>query len=283
MCITASVGSGGKNLRGDVRTVQLLLNMNHPQVAGPLVPDGQCGAATITMIEQFQHGVVGGKDTAGLVLPEAQGGTTLPALRGGMPPSLVEGKLDGIYIQAAAVTVTHFYAAILAGMQKGSINTPLRQAHFLAQLGHESGELRYTQELASGTAYEGRKDLGNTQPGDGMRFKGRGLIQLTGRANYTAFSKACGQDLLTHPELLAETPLAVDVAVWFWAQHGLNALADKDDVVRITKRINGGTNGLADRQILLARTKWFLMNPHTDAATVGLMQAIQAVAAASTS
>jgi putative chitinase len=282
MCIAASVGLGGKNLRGDVRTIQLLLNMNHPQVAGPLVPDGQCGAATIAVIEQFQHGVVGGKDTVGLVLPEAQGGTTLTALRGGMPPSLVEGKLDGMYIDAAAATVTNFYAAILAGMQKGAINTPLRQAHFLAQVGHESGELRYTQELASGTAYEGRKDLGNTQPGDGVRFKGRGLIQLTGRANYTAFGKVCGQDLLTNPALLAVTPLAVDVAVWFWTQHGLNVLADKDDVVTITRRINGGTNGLANRQALLARAKWFLMNPHPDAATAGLVQAIQAVAAGPT-
>ncbi len=280
MCIAASVGSGGKNLRDDVRTVQLLLNMNHPQVAGPLVPDGQCGDATIAVIESFQKGIVGGKDATGLVLPEAAGGTTITALRGGIPVDFVESMLDGIYIDAAAATVTHFFADMLAGMQKGAINTPLRQAHFLAQVGHESGELRYTEELASGAAYEGRKDLGNTQPGDGVRFKGRGLIQLTGRANYAAFAQACGQDVLTNPDLVAATPLAVDAAVWFWTQHNLNALADQDDVLSITKKINGGTNGLADREALLARAKWFLMNPHPDASTAGLVQAIQAVGAA---
>ena len=282
MCIAGSVGQGGKNARADVRAVQLLLNMNHPQVAGPLVPDGQCGPATIATIEQFQHSVVGGKDVIGLVTPDsAGGGTTLQALRGGMPNDLVEQKLEGIYIGAAAATVVQFFGALLAGMTAGSINTPLRQAHFLAQVGHESGQLRYTEEIASGAAYEGRKDLGNTQPGDGVRFKGRGLIQLTGRANYTAFAQACGQDVVANPELVAQKPaLAVDAAVWFWGEHGLNALADKDDVLGITKCINGGTNGLADREALLARAKWFLVDPHSDAATEGLVRAIQAVAAA---
>jgi putative chitinase len=280
MCIAGSVGQGGKNTRADVRTVQLLLNMNLPQVAGPLVPDGSCGPATIAAIEQFQHGVVGGKDVAGLVTPEAVGGTTLQALRGGMPGDFIEQKLDGIYIAAATATVTRFFGALVAGMTTGGMNTPLRQAHFLAQVGHESEQLRYTEELASGAAYEGRKDLGNTQPGDGVRFKGRGLIQLTGRANYAAFAQACGQDVVASPELVAETPaLAVDAAVWFWGEHGLNALADKDDVVGITKRVNGGTNGLADREALLARAKWFLVDPHPDGATQGLVRAIQAVAA----
>jgi putative chitinase len=280
MCIAGSVGQGGKNARADVRTVQLLLNLNLPQVAGPLVPGGKCGPATIATIEQFQHGVVGDNDVAGLVTPEAVGGTTLQALRGGMPGDLVEQKLEGIYIGAAAATVVQFFGALLAGMTSGSINTPLRQAHFLAQVGHESGQLRYTEEIASGAAYEGRKDLGNTQPGDGVRFKGRGLIQLTGRANYAAFAQACGQDVVADPDLVAEKPrLAVDAAVWFWGEHGLNALADKDDVLGITKCINGGTNGLADREALLARAKWFLMDPHPDGATAGLVRAIRAVAA----
>ncbi len=281
MCIAGSVGQGGKNARADVRAVQLLLNMNHPQVAGPLVPDGRCGPATIATIEQFQHGVVGGNDVAGLVTPEVVGGTTLRALRGGMPNDLVEQKLEGIYIDAAAATVTHFFGALVAGMTAGAIDTPLRRAHFLAQVGHESGQLRYTEEIASGAAYEGRKDLGNTQPGDGVRFKGRGLIQLTGRANYAAFAQACGQDVVAAPELVAEKPeLAVDAAVWFWGKRELNALADKDDVVGITKRVNGGTNGLADREALLARAKWFLVDPHPDGAAEGLVRAIRAVAAA---
>ena len=135
------------------------------------------------------------------------------------------------------------------------ITTPLRMAHYLAQIAHESGELRYTQEIASGKEYEGRKDLGNTQKGDGVRFKGRGLIQITGRANYQAYAAFCGFDVVSNPELL-ERPLgAVRSSMWFWQKHGLNALADKDKVRAITRRINGGYNGLEDRELYLARAK----------------------------
>ena len=281
MCIGASVGRGGKNDRADVRTVQLMLNMNHPQITGPLVPDGSCGPQTIAFIEQYGRGVVGSTDTPGLVTPLPDpGGSTLLALQGGMPPGFAQHKLEGMYIDAAALTVAKFFAALLAGMTSGGIDTPLRQAHFLAQVGHESGQLRYTEELASGKAYEGRRDLGNTQPGDGVRFKGRGLIQLTGRANYTAFGKFMGQDFVSgnNPLKLAQDPtLAVAVAVWFWNTHNLNALADADDVLGCTKAINGGTNGLDDREMLLARAKWFLIDSHPDPATAGLVGAIQAV------
>ena len=135
------------------------------------------------------------------------------------------------------------------------ITTPLRMAHYLAQIAHESGELRYTQEIASGKEYEGRKDLGNTQKGDGVRFKGRGLIQITGRANYQAYAAFCGFDVVSNPELL-ERPLgAVRSSMWFWQKHGLNALADKVKVRAITRRINGGYNGLEDRELYLARAK----------------------------
>lgn len=135
------------------------------------------------------------------------------------------------------------------------INTPLRMAHYLAQIAHESAELRYTKELASGSAYEGRKDLGNTQKGDGVRFKGRGLIQITGRANYKAYADYCGYDVVAKPELL-ERPLgAVKSSMWFWQTHGLNEIADTDDVRKVTKRINGGYNGLAARQRYLQRAK----------------------------
>lgn len=135
------------------------------------------------------------------------------------------------------------------------IDTPLRMAHYLAQIAHESAELRYTKELASGSAYEGRKDLGNTQKGDGVRFKGRGLIQITGRANYKAYADYCGYDVVAKPELL-ERPLgAVKSSMWFWQKHGLNEIADTDDVRKVTKRINGGYNGLASRQQYLERAK----------------------------
>lgn len=140
-------------------------------------------------------------------------------------------------------------------MAKYRINTPLRVAHFLAQLAHESGELRYNEEIASGAAYEGRKDLGNTQKGDGKRYKGRGLIQLTGRANYTAFARATGCDCVNRPELVAQIPWCVETAGWYWASRSINAAADIDAFVTVTRLVNGGTNGKASRQTYLNRAK----------------------------
>jgi putative chitinase len=122
-------------------------------------------------------------------------------------------------------------------------------AHFLAQVGHESGQLRYVLELASGKAYEGRADLGNTSPGDGVRYKGRGLIQITGKHNYVLCGLALDLPLLDTPELLEEPAYAAASAGWFWHNKNLNALADLDDLVKVTKRINGGTNGMLDRDI----------------------------------
>ncbi len=140
-------------------------------------------------------------------------------------------------------------------MAEFGIDTPLRQAAFLAQLAHESGSLRYVRELASGEAYDtGRlaARLGNTpeDDGDGERYRGRGLIQITGTDNYRACSVALfgyGQHLLDHPELLEQPELAARSAGWFWQSRKLNALADENDVVGVTRRINGGTNGLSDR------------------------------------
>ena len=148
------------------------------------------------------------------------------------------------------------YAPLLdAAMREFNINTPARQASFLSQVGHESGQLRYVRELASGAAYEGRKDLGNTQPGDGERYRGRGLIQITGRDNYIAAMMALDVDIVEHPELLEKPVLACRSAAWFWKSHGLNELADAGDQVKVTKRINGGTNGLADRLALFEVAK----------------------------
>jgi putative chitinase len=132
-------------------------------------------------------------------------------------------------------------------MVEADICTPLRQAAFLAQLAHESGELRYMEELASGEAYEGRKDLGNTQPGDGPRYKGRGPIQLTGRNNYRRAGQALGVALEEHPELAAHLHTAFRVAGWYWQSHGLNAFADVGAMHRITRLINGGLNGISYR------------------------------------
>lgn len=137
------------------------------------------------------------------------------------------------------------------------IDTTLRKAHFLAQVAHESREGRYMEEIASGAAYEGRADLGNTQPGDGRRFKGRGLIQLTGRFNYIAYSLArYGDDrAVRNPEMVARLPDAALAAGWYWRVRGINALADRDDLEAVTRRVNGGLNGLEDRRRCLARAK----------------------------
>lgn len=131
----------------------------------------------------------------------------------------------------------------------------LREAAFLAQILHESGGLRYVRELASGDAYDtGRlaARLGNTPEadGDGPRYKGRGLIQITGRRNYLLCGMALDVDLLAQPELLEQPVLACRSAGWFWHNNGCNALADKEDFLRITKVINGGANGWAERKTL---------------------------------
>lgn len=139
--------------------------------------------------------------------------------------------------------------------EKYAVNTTLRMAHFLAQIAQESGELQYKRELASGMKYEGRKDLGNLQKGDGPRYKGRGLIQVTGRYNYDLISKDLGVDFVNNPELLEEDEWAVASAYWYWNRCKLNNHADLDDVVTITKRINGGTTHLQERKDYLAKAK----------------------------
>jgi putative chitinase len=150
-------------------------------------------------------------------------------------------------------------------MNKYDINTPERAIAFLAQIGTESGGLKYTQEIASGADYEGRTDLGNIYAGDGIKYKGRGLIQLTGRANYQKMSQKVGKDLISNPQLVEEPDLAVEVSAIFWHDKirsgiNLNQWADKFNLqepvdssanwevhTNITKAINGGTNGINDR------------------------------------
>lgn len=150
-----------------------------------------------------------------------------------------------------------------------AINTPARLAAFLAQIGHESGRLVYVREIWGPTPaqqrYEGRADLGNTQPGDGKRYMGRGLIQTTGRANYCATRDGLAAylpnvpDFEAMPALLERPDLAAMSAAWFWHSRELNTFADLGDFIRITKRINGGTNGLADRLALYEAAKTVLL------------------------
>jgi predicted chitinase len=176
--------------------------------------------------------------------------------------------LPRIYLNARAQDIAELAPWIAQTMARYQIDqTPLRQCHFLAQIGHESGELRYREEIASGAAYEGRRDLGNTQPGDGRRFKGRGLIQCTGRHNYTEHDnyRSLGGLLLREPALLATDPeLCCDVAGWYWDTRHLNRLADQDNLRAVTRRINGGYNGLRDRQRLLYLGKGVLLRASTE-------------------
>jgi len=140
--------------------------------------------------------------------------------------------------------------------------TDARIAAFLGQLAQESGELRYVCEIASGEAYECRADLGNCKPGDGERFKGRGLMQITGRTNYLNCSLALfGDDrLLREPDLLEQPIAAADSAGWFWETNGLNELADNGDFEAITRRINGGLTGYGQRVIYWRRAQKVLQN-----------------------
>lgn len=168
-------------------------------------------------------------------------------------------QLMKLYPAAGRSRCEQFLLPLASAMSEFGIDTPARQQAFLAQIGHESGQLRYTREIWGPTpaqkGYEGRKDLGNTWPGDGERFKGRGLIQITGRTNYTTCSQALHLPLTDKPQLLEEPVNACRSAAWWWSAHGLNTLADQGDMKAITKRINGGFNGLDERLALYERAQ----------------------------
>ena len=151
-----------------------------------------------------------------------------------------------------------FVGPLNSAMDEFGIDNPLRQAAFIAQLAHESGSFRYVREIASGLAYNGRADLGNTNP-DALRiaaahlstpgpwWRGRGLIQITGYNNYVACGNALGIDLLHEPTLQEQPVHACRSAAWYWQWRGLNTLADVGDITGISRRINGGLNGVTER------------------------------------
>ncbi|TKK33205.1 glycoside hydrolase family 19 protein [Pantoea agglomerans] len=187
-----------------------------------------------------------------------------------------------------------WYPHIAASLSAFQISTPLRQAHFLAQTGHESAGffkveegLNYSenaltakfgkritaeqartygrnamhpanQKMIASIIYANRNGNGDVNSGDGFRYRGRGLIQITGKANYAALVKQLGADVLADPDLLLGYRFAAMSAAAWWKNHGLNELADSDDVTRITRVINGGTNGLDDRKSRLIKAKGIL-------------------------
>ena len=141
------------------------------------------------------------------------------------------------------------------------ITTPRRICHFLAQAAHETDGFRTLEEYGGPAyfiRYEGRRDLGNTQAGDGIRYHGRGIFQLTGRANYRRFGQLLGIDLETEPERAKEPETSLRVAFAYWSERAINAAADVDEIERVTRLINGGRNGLAERTRYLekANTIW---------------------------
>lgn len=225
-------GSSGE----DVKKLQVKLG---------LTQDGAFGPGTEAKVKEWQSangltsdGIVGDGTwnkmfapiTENISILQDSGNLSLDKLKGHVPDAVI--------------------AQIPDTAHKFNITTNLRLAHFLSQCAHESGNWKYRLEIASGKAYEGRKDLGNTQAGDGVRFKGRGYIQLTGRVNYGKFSTFIGEDCVAYPELVANKyPLAS--AAFFFNSNKLWAICDQgstDDVVtKVTRRVNGGTNGLADR------------------------------------
>lgn len=152
-----------------------------------------------------------------------------------------------------------FAEPLTTAMEEFDISTPARQAAFLANVGHESGGLKWLVELWGPTIaqqrYEGRRDLGNVQPGDGFKFRGRGLLQTTGRANYAVLSGHLGIDYLQDPDRLAQPVDASRSAGYFWQSNNLNKFADVGDFLSVVKRINGGYNGLSERQMFWTDAK----------------------------
>ena len=176
---------------------------------------------------------------------------------------VTDDDLKQIMPNCPAAKRADYLPFIQQAMTEFDITSYRRETAFLAQLAHESAELRYMEEIASGAAYEGRKDLGNTQPGDGKRYKGRGPIQLTGRANYTKYGGLLSLDLVNDPLIAATKEVGFRIAGQFWKLNGLNELADQQQFKSITKRINGGYNGLDDRIKYYERAKKVLSREDT--------------------
>jgi predicted chitinase len=188
--------------------------------------------------------------------PNLQGGSTTtqnnagPTGTGAQGYDLTAEELRAIAPNLSEQEADQIAAHLRVAMAEASINTKARAAAFLAQVAEESDGFQTTTEYASGAEYEGWTSLGNVVPGDGVRYKGRGIIQLTGRANYRAFTQSrpdLGVDFEKYPELVSDPKYAYEVAAWYWTNRGCNALADAGDFEGLTRRINGGLNGYSKR------------------------------------
>ena len=167
----------------------------------------------------------------------------------------VAPRFSGNRAIAQARIVGELSAVFAVTLDDYEINTKLRIAHFMGQVTHECAGFRTTEEFASGAAYEGRSNLGNIHPGDGKRYKGRGLIQLTGRDNYRKIGAKLGLPLEDNPELAAEPLISLKIACEYWKHRRINAAADRDDLLKVTRLVNGGLNGLEDRRKYYRKAK----------------------------
>ena len=183
----------------------------------------------------------------------------------------VAPTFSGAPAASQAKIIAEAGAVLAATLESYDITSRLRIAHFLGQTCEESAGYRTTEEFASGREYEGRRDLGNTQKGDGPRYKGRGLLQLTGRTNYADYGNALGVDLVNNPTLAAQPALSLKIACEYWKRHNINADCDRDDAQAVTQQVNGGLNGLSDRIAFTQKAK----------TAVARLQAVQLSGAAS--
>jgi len=167
----------------------------------------------------------------------------------------VAPRFSGSKAEAQARIVGAISGVFATILESYGISTRLRIAHFMGQVTHECAGFRTTEEFASGAAYEGREDLGNVHRGDGKRYKGRGLLQLTGRANYRRIGGILGLPLEDEPELAADPVTSLEIACEYWKDRKINNVSDRDDLIKVTKLVNGGLNGLEDRRKYLQRAK----------------------------
>ncbi|WP_086933815.1 glycoside hydrolase family 19 protein [Agarilytica rhodophyticola] len=204
-----------------------------------------------------------------------------------MSIKLTNDDLKNIMPKSSLDNIEFYLPSLNRKTSEFGILSPLQLAHFIAQIAHESGSFNYKvenlnystgalravfgkyfedestaeeyarkPEKIANVVYANRMGNGDTASGDGWRYRGRGLIQLTGRDNYASCSKAIGVDVEKNPDLLAgDADVIVAAACWFWQSRGLNQLAEQDDIKQITKKINGGYNGLDDRKEYLVRAK----------------------------
>ena len=186
--------------------------------------------------------------------PRVEPPVDVPPARTGAAVVLVSAaQLRAIMTHLTSAKAERYITPLNQAMGEFQINVRLRKAAFLAQVAHESGELAWFHEFASGMAYDlsrnprKARELGNVRPGDGPRYKGRGPIQLTGRSNYRACGRALGLDLEGNPEIAVEPRIAFRTAGWFWSTRHLNVLADQQNFRQITRRINGGYTHHAER------------------------------------